>query len=131
MNNQNVCIFAPFVWVPCTDTLVSWTLGQKPGNDWDADAWKIEQNGRIVCSNDDQELGSSKNPTIQTCCSLDLTQDYRLTCTSVEIFGFDYVSSSDPDKRFDGFLMIGSDKYCDSFENEEIVTIHGQGNRVK
>ena len=96
----------------------------------DIDSWKIEQNGEIKCSKNDRGPGvfDVNKPTIDIPCCVDLTQDYTLTCSSVNVFGFDYMSykyGMPYDIALDGFILINSKKYCDTFEVEEVVTIPG------
>ena len=115
-------------WAPCTDpnVVVTWKVYQNHYND-DPDSWKIEQNGKYICGNNDYGFDVGLQ-TRDTPCCLNTTQDYTLTCTSggtsTETEGFDYAFDA---TRSDGYILIDGYKYCDLFEREEVRTIKRSG----
>ena len=84
----------------------------------DYSSWNIHQFGEVICS---QEKGDSTRgiEVTQNCC-LDLEEEYTITCEDERMQnGWDYVSEG-----IDGYLRVGSTKYCDEFVRKEVNVIN-------
>ena len=96
----------------CVNIDVIYQVDKNP----DESSWKIEQNGRVVCSQIKPTV--DRGSRIQTTCCIAFDQKYTLICTDLGGDGFDYIGY---DQEYDGFIEIDNQKYCDNFNVLEII----------
>ena len=84
-------------------------------------SWKIEQDGKVICSEPRDSDREKKTVFIRYCC-IDYEKEYTITCEGSADNGWDQIFEYNnvPYLDFDGYLMVGDNKYCDVFSGGEI-----------